>query len=155
MVIQADATLNGKILLEVVDDASMEITIYQMPRNFNNKKYWGLFPNGQVFSEVKSGSVFYIPSDWYFMVSYYIDYDRIYSSKTLKLRSWVAEYTADDVHNIKNAWKPTATEYVSPEEKLRREKEKQAKIDARLEEEKRRREEELAEAKRLAEERER
>ena len=47
MVIEADITLNGKIILEIEDDASMDdhLVVYQMPRRFNDNRFWGIYPN--------------------------------------------------------------------------------------------------------------
>lgn len=114
MLIEADVTLNGKLELEVMEDAEQSVTIYQMPSKFGQGDYRGFFPNKQIFKNVKKGQTFSVPSDWYFMVLFEVDYDRWYGSQKLILRSWVSEYSASDVDLIKNAWQPTATEYISP-----------------------------------------
>lgn len=128
MIIEAEATLNGKILLEVIEKSYQKITIYQMPKNFHNDKYQGIFPNNQIFKEVKKGDQFAVPTDWYFMVLFEVDYDKMYGPMKIILKSWVSEYTTHDIDAIQNAWQPTATEYISPEERRRREEEKQRQI---------------------------
>lgn len=55
MVIEADPTLNGKIVLDIDEISHQKVTIYQLPRNFNNQNYQGIFPNNQIFREVKAG----------------------------------------------------------------------------------------------------
>ena len=108
------------------------VTVYQMPSKFGQGDYWGFFPNNQIFKEVSSGQRFSVPTDWYFMVLFEVDYDRWYGSQSIVLRSWVSEYSPNDAGLIQNSWQPTATEYISPQEKQRREEEKQAKIEALL-----------------------
>ena len=76
-----------------------------------------------------------VPTDWYLMVLFEVDYDKAYGAMKVKTRSWVAEYTPDDVWNIKNTWQPTATEYISPEERRRREEERQRELKRKAEEE--------------------
>ena len=51
-----------------------------MPGNFGQGDYWGFFPNNQVFKNVKKGQVFTVPSDWYIMVLFGVDYDKWYGT---------------------------------------------------------------------------
>ena len=51
-----------------------------------------------------SGSYFYVPSDWYFMVLFEVDYDKLYGEMKVIARSWVQEYGPEDVYNIENSW---------------------------------------------------
>lgn len=51
------------------------------------------------------------------MILFEVDYDKMYGAMKVITKSWVSEYTVHDVDAIKNSWQPTATYYLSPEER--------------------------------------
>lgn len=94
-----------------------------MPKNQGIGGTWGIFENNQITNDPADGTKLSIPTDWFFVIAYEVDYDKAYSSE-IEFKSWVSEYTSSDEYSIRTRWQPTGTEYISPEEKKRREVEK-------------------------------
>lgn len=122
-----------------------------MPKNHGNQNTWGMYENFQVYKDYAEGSRWTIPTDWFFMILYEVDYDKWYVTKDMRFKSWVAEYSAADARQIRDAWQPTGTEYISRAEKERRRKEREAELQRVLEEERLKREKELEEQRKKAE----
>ena len=123
MLIEADPGMNGKLHLEVLDTGWQKVEIMMMPGFMHTDQYWGLYDNGNRYT-ADEGQTWTVPTDWVFMVYYRLDYDKLYGSQTIELKTWVAELEGSDQRFIDSIWQPTGANYISPEEKARIERER-------------------------------
>ena len=83
----------------------------------------------------KDNNMDQVPTDWNVMIFYYVDRKIFWGSKKIHVRTWVSELEPGDQESIKTNWQPTSAEYISPEEKERREAE--ARLEAERKEQER------------------
>lgn len=61
------------------------------------------------YSWTKGGRIYEIPSDW----TAYLIYNVGYGSGSITVKSWLDQYTEDDISKIDTVWQPTGTYWVN------------------------------------------
>ena len=74
------------------------------------------------YLKVTSGT-FSVPTDW----KIWVIYNPSIMPGELEMRSWVTDYTKDDISKISGEWKPTGTAYIDYE-KIKNEEEAKTKL---------------------------
>jgi hypothetical protein len=64
------------------------------------------------YQEVETGQSYAIPTDW----SLYLIFNIGYLDGSINIESKVQKYVESDQYDILNAWQPTGTRYITPEE---------------------------------------
>ena len=65
----ADASLNGKLNVKIMDTADQAIHVIWQPKNFKNKFIektgpWGLYEKGRIFYNIDNNHHDSVPTDW-------------------------------------------------------------------------------------------
>lgn len=112
MMFSANASVSGKMVVQITDMYGGRVKAYKMPNNFKNEKQThGIFENGMII-EAAQGSSIQVPSDWTIVLLYeagtWLAWGR------LRVNSWVEQYSRADVSMI-NQHKPTGTSYQDSE----------------------------------------
>jgi hypothetical protein len=65
MRIKAEAALNGKIILEILDVNDARLNVFLMPNDFSGKYgTLGILENNKITKDPKDGARFEVPTDW-------------------------------------------------------------------------------------------
>lgn len=148
--IHADPKLNGKLNVKLFDTADQNIHVMWQPLSFGDKYNeqggpWGLFETGHINYNAWVNLHDQVPTDWQFYLYYYVMYLNMFSSKRILIKTWVEHLEERDIEKINGIWKPTAAEYITPEERKRREEAEKLKYQELLEDKLARLEKELEE----------
>lgn len=74
------------------------------------------------------GGTFTVPTDW----SVWVVYNPSILPGVIKLKSWVEDFTKEDIQIIKNEWQPTGTAYIDYDKLKKEEQRKKQEIEELL-----------------------
>lgn len=107
MTFKVDASLNGKLRVEVLSVKGATAYVIMQPNSFNatESRTHGLIENNKLDPQIASGS-YSIPSDWRLIISYNTQIWR----GDISVKTWVEQYVKTDEQLIRD-YQPTGTSY--------------------------------------------
>ena len=97
MLIKADITLNGKLIIDIEQTSGQSLMVFIQPNGFTKEGVHGMLENGLIQNDLTSGTIS-IPSDFYFLISFRIDREKQVagSPRKIVIKSRVERYTEAD-----------------------------------------------------------